>query len=98
MINSISEGSLRVTTKVDPSSVIHDKEVRQEKEQAIVEARAIDPSEAGENTKKRQAQEDQEGTSRFIRDQQKMVFEKYDKDGNVVLRIPPSTTPVDEKA
>lgn len=97
MINNISEGTLRVATKIDPSTAIHDKEVHQQKEKQVAEARPVEASDAGQQTRKKNAREDQ-GSSRFLRSDRQMVFEKYDKNGDLVLRIPPSLVPVDKMA
>ncbi len=96
MINNISEGTLRVATKIDPSGAIHDKEVDQQKAKEISEARPVEASESGGPAQKESSQKDQ-STSRYLLADRQMVFEKYDKNGDLVLRIPPSNNPVDEK-
>jgi len=97
MINNISEGALRVASKIDPSGAIHEKEVNQQKANELREARPVEKSDQGNKAEARKPKED-ESTGKFLLDEKRVVFEKYDKNGDLVLRIPPSQTPVDEVA
>ena len=97
MINNISESTLRVASKIDPSVVVHDREINQQKDRQIREARPVEHSEAGAQTRKENTEADK-GSSKFLFAEKQMVFEKYDRNGELVLRIPPSATPVDEVA
>jgi len=96
MINNISEGMLRSTTKVDPSNMIHEKEVSQQKLEQAKENRPVENSEAGAKAESREARDDE--SSRFTRVENAMIFEKYDRNGDVILRIPPLTKPVNQMA
>jgi len=95
MINNISEGALRVASKIDPSGTIHEKEVNQQKAREIRDARPVEKSDAGAQAQAKKAYEDK-GSEKFLFDDKRMVFEKYDKNGEVILRIPPSDKPVDQ--
>ena len=95
MINNISEGALRVASKIDPSGAIHEKEVNQQKARVIQEARPVEKSDHGNKAEARKAKED-ETSGKFKLDDKHVVFEKYDKNGDLILRIPPSQTPVDK--
>ena len=97
MINNISEGALRVASKIDPSGAVHDKEVLQQKAREMSEARPVEASEAGGQAQKKDTQPKDQGTSRYLLADRQMVFEKYDRNGDLILRIPPSMNPVDEK-
>jgi hypothetical protein len=97
MINNISEGTLRVASKVDPSVAVHDKEIHQQKDRQIREARPVEHSQAGDQTRKEETKGDK-GSGKFLFADKHIVFEKYDRNGELVLRIPPSTKPVDEVA
>ena len=96
MINNVSESALRSTTKVDPSVAVLDREVSQEKTERIKENRPIESAEAGVKAEAENAEEQR--SSKFTLVQNKMVFEKYDKNGEVILRVPPSSKPVNEIA
>ena len=97
MINNISESALRVATKVDPSGAIHDREASQQKAKEIREARPVEESEQSGQAKSKDQRKD-EGSSRYLLEERHVVFEKYDKNGDLVLRIPPSQTPVNTVA
>jgi hypothetical protein len=97
MINNISEGTLRVASKIDPSVAVHDKEVSQQKDRQIREARPVEHSEAGAQTRKENTEADK-GSGKYLLTDKHIVFEKYDRNGELILRIPPSTKPVDEVA
>jgi hypothetical protein len=100
MINNISEGTLRVASKVDPSVAVHDKEIHQQKDRQIREARPVEHSRAGDQTRKDDTKADKgdKESGKFLFADKHIVFEKYDRNGELVLRIPPSTKPVDEVA
>ena len=96
MINNISESTLRVASKIDPSGVIHDKEVNQQKAKQIAQARAVEKSDAGGQTESKPARKkEDQGSSQYLVNGKHVVFEKYDKNGDLILQIPPSETPVD---
>ncbi len=97
MINNISEGALRVASKIDPSGAIHEKEVNRQKANEAREARAVEKSDQGNKAEAQNAKED-ETTGKYLLNEKRVVFEKYDKNGDLILRIPPSQTPVDEVA
>ena len=95
MINNISEGALRVASKIDPSGFIHDKEVAQQKAKEIRDARPVEKSDTGAEAQAKKAQKD-EDSGKFLFEDKHVVYEKYDKNGEVILRIPPSQKPVDQ--
>jgi hypothetical protein len=97
MINNISESTLRVASRSDPSVALHDKEIQQQKDKQVREARPVEHSEAGAQTRKENTKAENE-SSKFLFAEKQIVFEKYDRNGELILRIPPSATPVDEVA
>jgi hypothetical protein len=97
MINNISEGTLRVASKIDPSVAVHEKEINQQKDRQIREARPVEQSASGAQTSKENTQTDTDKESgKFLFAGKHMVFEKYDRNGELILRIPPSSKPVDQ--
>lgn len=96
MINNISEGALRTSVKPEPGGTIHDRQVAQQKTEEIRQARPIEDSEAGAKAGSNKREE--EGSSKYLFDKNTLVYEKYNKDGDLIYRVPPSTTPVDERA
>ena len=97
MINNISESAIRVVTKVDPNVDIHDKEANLQRTNELDKLRPVEQSEAS-NKAQSESKPKNDGSSRYLMSGNRVVFEKYDKDGDVVLRIPPSEKPVDKMA
>ena len=95
MINNISEGALRVASKIDPSSVIHEREVSQQKAKEIRDARPVEKSDGGTQAQAKKTQKEK-GSEKFLFEDKHMVFEKYDKNGELILRLPPSEKPIDQ--
>ncbi len=96
MINNISEGALRTVIKIDPGGVIHDKEVSQQKAEEARQARPVEKSAASGQAETENAENG--NSSKYVVDDNQLVFEKYDKNGDLILRIPPSYRPVSERA
>jgi hypothetical protein len=97
MINNISEATVRVATKVDPSSAIHEKEVAAQKAKELREARPVEKGEAGDQTDTDHQRKGKD-SSRYMIENNQIVFEKYNKKGELIYRLPPSDSPVDEMA
>jgi hypothetical protein len=95
MIDDISESTMRVAARVGPSDIIHDKELTKQKSEMLREARPVENSEAGAQAE--QKKDFEEGDSRYLVDDNHIVFEKYDEKGNLILRVPPNYKPVDER-
>jgi hypothetical protein len=96
MINNISEGVLRSTSKVDPNHVIHEKETNHQKLEQVKENRPVENSESSAKSESREARDKK--SYKFVQVENHMVFEKYNSNGDVVLRIPPSSKPINEMA
>ncbi len=97
MINNISEATVRVASKIDPSGAIHEREVNQQEAKAMSEARPVEKSEES-NPSEADNSQNKKGSTQYSVDDDRLVFEKYNKKGDLVLRLPPSKTPVDQKA
>ena len=97
MINNISENTLRIASKIDPSGAIHEKEVTQQKAKELSDARPVEKSEAGAQAQSENRAK-QEDSSRYLVEEDQLVFEKYNKNGDLIFRLPPSENPVDKLA
>jgi hypothetical protein len=97
MINNISETTLRIASKIDPSGAIHDKEVTAQKAKELRKARPVEEGESGSRTETENQQKGKD-SSRYLMDDDRIVFEKYNKNGDLIFRLPPSDTPVDKMA
>lgn len=92
MLNPISESVVRTTTRADNHFVQENKDAALEKTAKVTEERAIEDSE--ESKKSNLANE--RDLSGYDVDDEGLYFEKYDKKGNVVYRLPPEKKPIDE--
>ena len=92
MLESIGESAVRMTTRMDSSHAVENRDVALQKAEKVVEERPIEN--ADESTKP-EADTEQK-TSGYNSDENGIFFEKYDKQGNVILRVPPEEKPIDE--
>lgn len=94
MLESIGESTVRMTTRVDHSQAVEDRDVALQKTEKVVEERPI------ENTEKSTKPESdtEQRTSGYDSDENGVYFEKYDKQGNIIFRVPPEQKPIDEHA
>lgn len=97
MINNISEATLRAASKIEPSGAIRDKEVAAQKAKELRKARPVEKGEA-ENQTETENQPKGKDSSRYLIDDNQIVFEKYNENGDLIFRLPPSDTPVDKMA
>lgn len=95
MINNISETTLRIASKIDPSGAIHDKEVMAQKAKELRKERPVERAESGNQTQAENRSK-KEDSSRYMMDNDRIVFEKYNKNGDLIFRLPPSEKPVDK--
>lgn len=96
MINSMNENLMRSTMKTDPAIQIQDRYFELQKSEQAKKARPVEESQAGGKT---ESQDDQgKSDTRFVMGEKTVVFEKYNKDGDLILQLPQSSIPVDELA
>ena len=96
MLDTIGDSAIRMSTKIDANTANADKDVAIQQTDKIAEERPIEQS--GKGTKSDLEQSGKGGTSKYNLSEGQIVFEKYDKNGNIILRIPPNEKPVDEIA
>ncbi len=95
MLESIGESNVRMTSRVDHNHAVEDRNVAElQKTEKVVEERPVENT--GESTKSEADTE--QTTSGYNSDENGVYFEKYDKQGNVIIRVPPEQKPIDELA
>jgi hypothetical protein len=97
MINNISEGTVRIVSKIDNVGSIHEKEFSQQKAEEVRQVRPVEKSEAGDQANKKKPKKE-ETSSKYVIDQNQLVYQKYNSKGDLILSIPPDHKPVDEHA
>jgi hypothetical protein len=95
MITNINEGPVRAAMKIDAGTAIQDRQVVMEKSESIKQARPIENTESEGKAKKKETEN--QSTTKYLLDNNTVVFEKYDKNGDVIFSIPPNYKPVDER-
>ncbi len=95
MISNINEGSMRMVMKIDPSGPIHDQEVNRQRADALRQARPVEKSASSARNESKQAEENDK--SEYKLENEKVVFKKYNKKGDVIYQLPPSSNPIDER-
>ncbi|MGA6927303.1 MAG: hypothetical protein WBY88_16560 [Desulfosarcina sp.] len=94
MLNTIGESTVRMTTRADNNLALEHRDIALKKVEKTVRERAV------EDPRKSAGSESESGqkTDGYDVDDGKVFYEKYDKDGNVILRMPPEQKPIDERA
>lgn len=98
MFDPIGEPNVRTILRPEPNIAINEKEIQTQQEQRVRESRAIEKSENGSEIKKEKQEEEKEQTAKYTQEEDRIVYEKYNKNGELVLRIPPKEKPLDELA
>lgn len=96
MIDSINEAPLRAVTKVDPGGAIQAREESQQQAAETRQVRPVENSEAGNKANAKEAQKKDQ--SKYVVEDDTLVFEKYNQKGDLIYRLPPDYKPVDERA
>jgi hypothetical protein len=96
MINTISEGTIRGAVKIDPNGSLQ-KEMTQQKAEEARRRRPVENTAAGGKSESRHGQ-DSESLSRYEVEGKVLVYKKYNRAGDLVYRLPPPRTPLDELA
>ncbi|BBO67553.1 hypothetical protein DSCA_14830 [Desulfosarcina alkanivorans] len=94
MLETIGESAVRMTTRTDSNLAVEHKDLALEKVEKAVKER---PVESSQESSKPEADE-REKTDGYNMEDGNIFFEKYDKNGNVIVRLPPEKKPIDELA
>ncbi|MGD8703494.1 MAG: hypothetical protein PVG51_13000 [Desulfosarcina sp.] len=92
MLEPIGEPAVRTTTRVDSSLTVEGKDVDLKKMEKVTQER---PIESSQESTKTDSDKTKKNSAYNVADDG-IVYEKYDKNGNVVLRLPPEQKPIDE--
>jgi hypothetical protein len=94
MLDTIGESAVRMTTRTDNNLAVENKDIALKQVEKTVEERPVEESQ--ESAKPDEETED--SSSGYDVDDGGIYFEKYDKQGNVIFRVPPEQKPIDEHA
>lgn len=96
MLETIGESAVRMTTRTDNNLAVEHKDVALEKVEKAVEERPIESSQ--ESARPEPENDEAEKNDGYNMENDAIFFEKYDKNGNVIYRLPPEQKPIDELA
>jgi hypothetical protein len=95
MINAIGEASIQQTLRTNHNNFVYDKEVTEQKATQAIKERPVEKTDDSPRSEMDKQRKDMVKTRNTIEDG-KVIFEKYDKDGKIIQRIPPGYVPFGE--
>jgi hypothetical protein len=98
MFDSIGEPNVRAIVRPEPSIAINAKELQAQQEQKVRESRPIEKSENDSKIKDEKKEEEKQQTAKYRQEDDRIIYEKYNKNGELIFRIPPKQNPLDELA
>jgi len=96
MLETIGESNVRMTARTDNNLAVENKDVALKQVEKQVEERPVETAQDSANAGLKEEDDTKSGS--YSVDDTGVFFEKYDKDGNVILRVPPEQKPIDEHA
>jgi hypothetical protein len=96
MINAIGEASIQPIMRANHNNVVYDKEIIEQKATQVMQKRPVEKTDDSPKSKMDTQRQDMSKTRNTIEDG-KVIFEKYDKDGKLIQRIPPGYVPFGER-
>jgi hypothetical protein len=97
MLETIGESTVRMTTRTDNNLAVENRDTALKQAERQVVERPIETSQESAQTELNNEEKDAKSGSYNV-DDDGIFFEKYDKDGNVIFRVPPEQKPIDERA
>ena len=98
MFDPIGEPTVRAIFKPEPNITINSKEVQIEQEQILKEMRPVEKSENDSEFKNERDDQKDQQTAKYKQEDNRIIYEKYNKNGELIFRIPPKQNPLDELA
>ncbi len=96
MLSGIGENEVRMPSRVDAVTAAGDEVRTQQQAEEVRRARPVEKSESGQKSKANDKQKQE--SSKYKLEETQIVFEKYNKNGDLIFRIPPAHKTVDQKA
>ncbi len=90
MLDTLGEATARIATRVATQVAGTENDQVLQQVEKIREVRPVEKAENGQGTELKKEQK--EPSTKYNIEDSKIVFEKYDKNGNLIVKIPPSTT------
>ena len=95
MFDPIGEPNVRTIVRPEPNIEISEREIQTQQERKVQELRSIEKSENGSKIKKEKKEQENQRSAKYRQEDDKIIYEKYDKNGELIFRMPPKKRPVD---
>jgi hypothetical protein len=99
MLDSVGQSSIQNLGRPENTVVAQEKKALIEKEQKIKENRPVEAAQEGAEAKRGSVAEEQEKekkkTSAHTFEEGRIIYEKYNNNGDIIFRLPPAKKPVD---
>jgi len=97
MLDSVGQSAMQNLGRPETTLVAQEQKALSEKEAKVKENRPVESAQESAEGK-RKAAEEEEGKKRSAHtlEEGRVIYEKYNKNGDVILRLPPEKKPVDE--
>ena len=96
MFDSIGQTTVRPTPQHENNQAVNENDISVQRAERLREARAVEKSE--KRSKSDFNEQKKEGSAKYKLENNRIIFEKYDRNGEVVFRLPPANKPIDEMA
>ncbi len=98
MFDPIGEPNVRTILRPEPNIQINERELQIQKDQKLRESRTIEQSEDSSEIKNENSEKDKKQSSKYKMEEDRIIYEKYNRNGELIFRIPPKQNPLDELA
>ncbi len=95
MLESIGETTIKAAIRVDNNTLAENKQLNMQKTEKLKRERPVEKSEESRKSETASSETDfneNTSTTKFNLEEKRIVFEKYDKNGQLIHRIPPAIT------
>jgi hypothetical protein len=98
MLDSIGQSSVQNLGRPENTVVAQEKMALVKKEEKTKENRPVEATQESAETRQRAVAEEEEKkkSSAHTFEEGRIIYEKYNNKGDIIFRLPPAKTPVDE--
>jgi len=98
MIDAIGDNAVKGTARVDLVASVGERNQFVKQEDRLRSDRPVEGSEEKDDVllHLREEEQQKQGSAKYVVEKNRLFFEKYDKNGDLILRMPPENLPVDE--
>jgi hypothetical protein len=97
MIDAIGDSAVKGAARVDLVAEVGERSQFVRQEERLRAERPVQEAEEQDAVQLRLRQEaENKGSAKYVMEKNRLFYEKYDKNGDLILRMPPESLPVDE--